>query len=118
MEFRILGPLEVTSGGTVLELGGAKQRALLVVLLLHANEVVPTDRLIDALWEENPPEAAQKSLHVHVSNLRKAIGRERVETKPAGFVLRVREDELDVGRFQRLREQGMPADALALWRGL
>ena len=89
MEFRILGPLEVISDGQIVELGGAKQRALLAVLLLNANEVVSLDRLIDALWENDPPENAQNALQVHVFGLRKLIGRERLETvRGAGYRLR------------------------------
>jgi DNA-binding SARP family transcriptional activator/class 3 adenylate cyclase len=117
MEFRILGPLEVTDNGRALQLGGAKQRALLAVLLLHANKVVPVDRLIDALWEEDPPARSHKALQVHVSGLRKVVGRERLETAPSGYLLRVREDELDLGRFHRLQEEGKLSEALALWRG-
>jgi DNA-binding SARP family transcriptional activator/class 3 adenylate cyclase/tetratricopeptide (TPR) repeat protein len=117
MEFRILGPLEVSSEGRVLDLGGAKQRALLAMLLLDANSVVSKGRLIDALWEDDPPETARKALQVHVSGLRKVLGKERVVTREPGYLLRVEEDELDLARFQRLREQGKPADALALWRG-
>jgi DNA-binding SARP family transcriptional activator len=117
MEFRILGPLEVISDGQIVELGGAKQRALLAVLLLNANEVVSLDRLIDALWEDDPPERAQKALQVLVSGLRKLVGRERLETRPPGYVLRVRDGELDFGRFRRLQEEGKLSEALALWRG-
>jgi DNA-binding SARP family transcriptional activator len=117
MEFRILGPLEAISDGRALELGGAKQRALLVMLLLHANEVVSQDRLIDALWEDGASEAAHKSLHAYVSGLRKLIGKERVQTKSPGYLLRVEAGELDLERFRRLREQGSLAEALALWRG-
>jgi YVTN family beta-propeller protein len=116
MEFRILGPLEVLEDGRQVDLGGAKQRALLAILLLHANEVVSTDRLIDALWEEEPPETAQKALQVYVSHLRKALGRERVETKAPGYRLRAAEDEFDLERFQILAETD-PREALALWRG-
>jgi DNA-binding SARP family transcriptional activator/class 3 adenylate cyclase len=117
MEFRILGPLEAISDGQALELGGAKQRALLAVLLLRANEVVSQDRLIDALWEDGAPEAAHKSLHVHVFGLRKLLGKERVQTKSPGYLLRVEDDEFDLERFRRLREQGSFSEALALWRG-
>ena len=78
MEFRILGPLEVLSDGQALDLGGAKQRALLAVLLLDANNVVSTDRLIHALWEDEPPETAPKALQVYVSGLRKLVGKERL----------------------------------------
>jgi DNA-binding SARP family transcriptional activator len=67
MEFRILGPLEAIEDGCGLDLGALKQRALIAVLLLEANRVVPTDRLIDALWEDEPPETAQKALQVYVS---------------------------------------------------
>ncbi len=117
MEFRILGPLEAASGGEVLELGGAKQRALLAVLLLHANQVVSQDLLIDALWENDPPEAAHKALHVYVFGLRKLLGKERLQTRAPGYRLRVQGDELDLERFRRLRDQGSFAEALALWRG-
>ena len=117
MEFRILGPLEVLENGRRLELGGAKQRALLAVLLLHANEVVSTDRLIDALWEEDAPETGRKALQVYVSQLRKVLGKERIATRPPGYRLGVEPDELDLARFQRLLEEGHPGEALSLWRG-
>jgi DNA-binding SARP family transcriptional activator len=117
MEFRILGPLEIHSDGQALDLGGTKQRSLLAVLLLHANQVVSQDRLVDALWESDPPETAHKALQVHVSGLRKLLGKERLETRPPGYLLRVADDELDLERFRQLREQGMLAEALALWRG-
>jgi predicted ATPase/class 3 adenylate cyclase len=117
MEFRVLGPLEVSSEGRLLDLGGAKQRALLAMLLLDANNVVSTDRLTAGLWEDDPPETAQKALQVHVSGLRKVLGKERVVTKEPGYLLRLEAGELDLASFQRLREQGKPADALALWRG-
>src|ERR687887_44951 len=116
MEFRVLGPLEVLEDGRQIEIGGAKQRALLAILLLHANEVVSTDRLIDALWEEAPPETAQKALQVYISQLRKTLGKERLETKAPGYRLRIAQDELDLARFQRLAEEH-PREALALWRG-
>ena len=112
MEFGILGPLEVVEDFKQLDLGGAKQRALLAVLLLHPNEIVPTDRIIDALWEDEPPETARKTLQVYVSRLRKALGKERLETKVPGYRLRVAEDELDLERFQRLAESE-PREALA-----
>src|SRR5919197_2097966 len=117
MEFRVLGPLEVLDDGRVLELGGQKQRTLLAVLLLHANEVVSQDRLIDALWEERPPETAQKALQVYVSQLRKTLGRDRVLTKAPGYLLSVKEGELDLDRFRALVETGELEKALALWRG-
>jgi DNA-binding SARP family transcriptional activator len=70
MEFKILGPLEVHEGERLLALAGQKQRLLLGVLLLHANEVVSSDQLIDALWGASPPETARKALQMHVSQLR------------------------------------------------
>ena len=118
MEFRILGPLEVTADGRALDLGGHKQRALLALLLLQANRVVSSDRLIEALWEEEPPGTAPKALQVHVSQLRKLLGRERLETRAPGYLLRVEPDELDLARFERLQRGGDGStDALALWRG-
>ena len=116
-------------------LGGAKQRALLAVLLLRANEVVSIDRLIDELWGDEPPPTAAKVVQVYVSQLRKALaqaGREPViVTRPPGYVARVEPDELDVARFEReldrarrARSAGNPEEAarllrkaLALWRG-
>ena len=68
MEFRILGPLEAWDDGRELSLGGPKPRALLAVLLLHANEIVPADRLIDEIWGEESPEDAAAALRVNVSN--------------------------------------------------
>ena len=120
MEFRILGPLEVVEDGRPVELGGQKQRALLALLLLEANRVVSRDRLIDALWEDDPPETALKALQVHVSNLRKQLGRDRIVTKPPGYAIRVEPGELDLESFERLAAEegpGQLAEALALWRG-
>jgi eukaryotic-like serine/threonine-protein kinase len=117
MEFRILGPLEVLEREEPIELGGPKQRALLAALLLEANKVVPSERLIDALWEEEPPETAQKALQIYVSQLRKLLGRERVWTKAPGYLLRVEGLELDRDRFDELRSEGKLGEALALWRG-
>ena len=73
MEFRILGPLEVLEEGRSLPLGGPRQRAVLAVLLLHANEVVSSERLIDELWGEEPPKTADATLRVYVSQLRKTL---------------------------------------------
>jgi DNA-binding SARP family transcriptional activator len=127
VEFRILGPLEVVDEGHPVRLGGRNQRALLALLLLNAGEVVSTDRLIDALWGENPPRTAQTSLQNAVSQLRKALGTERLATKPPGYVLRLADDELDVEQARlliseaRTREAEDRArllrEAEALWRG-
>ncbi len=117
MEFRILGPLEVFEDGAALDLGAQKHRALLAVLVIHANEVVSTDRLVDALWEDAPPERAQKALQVYVSQLRKLVGRERLLTKAPGYLLQVAPGEIDVAHFERLIDDGKAKEALALWRG-
>ena len=74
MEFRILGPLEVAEGGRPVPLGGGKQRSLLALLLLHANEVVSSEQLVHELWGERPPATAAKSVQVYVSSLRKVLG--------------------------------------------
>jgi DNA-binding SARP family transcriptional activator len=125
MEFRILGPLEARRDGVPLALGGTKQRALLAVFLLHANEVVSTERLIDALWEK-PPAKAVKAVQAYVSRLRKALGGGSPRSRPPGYVLELEPDQLDLGRFRRLVEEAQrePAgaadtlgEALALWRG-
>lgn len=128
MEFRVLGPLEVASGGSVLACGGPKQRALLAFLLLRANEAVGRDRLIEALWGEAPPGNAANALQVHVHGLRKLLGRERLETRGSAYALRVEPGELDLERFEELTRQARAVEdpaarldligpALALWRG-
>jgi predicted ATPase/DNA-binding SARP family transcriptional activator len=101
----------------VISLGRGRQRALLGVLLLHANEVVAQDRLVDWLWGESPPRTALTALHGHVSRLRGLLGAERLETRPPGYVLRLAPGELDLHRFERLVEQERYPEALALWRG-
>jgi DNA-binding SARP family transcriptional activator/nucleotide-binding universal stress UspA family protein len=120
VEFRVLGPLEVLEDGRSLPLGGARQRALLAILLTHANEVVSTDRLIDQLWGGRPPNAALNTIQQYVSQLRKLLGAERIETRPPGYAIRLAPDELDLERFERLVEQGDAEalyEALSLWRG-
>ncbi len=117
MEFRILGPLEVLHDGRQVDLGGAKQRALLAMLLLHPNEVVSSDRLIDALWEDDAPETGRKALQVYVSQLRKALGKERIATRSPGYRIQVEAEELDLIRFERLVAAGQAREALSLWRG-
>jgi DNA-binding SARP family transcriptional activator len=134
MEFRILGPLEALDEGRVVRLGGSRQRALLAVLLLHANEVVSSDRLTDELWSGATPKDAAKALSVAVARLRKALEPATGEreplivTRPPGYELRIAPDQLDLHRFNELvaeaRGTARPAtaaaklrDALALWRG-
>jgi DNA-binding SARP family transcriptional activator len=115
--FRILGPLEVSEGGRPVDVTGGKQRALLAMLLLNANRVVSVERLVDGLWDDDPPETAPKAVQVYVSQLRKLLGHDRVVTKTPGYVLNVDEDELDVDRFRRLAERRSFREALELWRG-
>jgi DNA-binding SARP family transcriptional activator len=139
MEFRVLGPLEVWEGDRLLMLGSPKQRTLLAVLLLHANDVVSTDQLINELWGERPPSTAANLLQCHVYQLRKALGWARgaqaaeplLVTRPPGYLLRVEPDQIDLYRFERLVSEGGQAlaeqdcagaserlhTALALWRG-
>src|SRR6266700_1264815 len=102
MDFRILGPLEVIEDGQVLDLGGEKEGGLLAALLLHAHEAVSSDRLIEAISPERPPDTAAKALQVYVSQLRKPLGRRRVETKAPGYLLSVGETELDLDHCRRL----------------
>jgi DNA-binding SARP family transcriptional activator len=127
MEFRLLGPLEVAARGRPLGLGALKQRSLLAVLLLHANEVLSIDRLIAALWGETPPATAAKSIQIYVWGLRKELGPDRLVTRSPGYVLHVEPSELDSDCFERLVGQARAAapataaeklrEALALWRG-
>jgi predicted ATPase/DNA-binding SARP family transcriptional activator len=128
MQYRILGPLEVADGDSLISLAGA-QRSLLGLLLLSANEVVSADRLIEELWGEEVPESGRTALQVRVSQLRKALGGagERIATRTPGYVLRVDSDELDLYCFERLVSEADGAEpaeaaaklreALGLWRG-
>jgi DNA-binding SARP family transcriptional activator len=117
VEFRVLGPLEVVEDDRPVALPGAKQRALVALLCLRANEAVPTGSLIDALWEDEPPEKAQTALQYHVSQVRKLLGPGRIETRPGGYALRLGGEELDLARFERLVALARLPEALALWRG-
>jgi DNA-binding SARP family transcriptional activator/ABC-type branched-subunit amino acid transport system substrate-binding protein/streptogramin lyase len=133
MEARILGPLEMYVEGQRIEIRGGKQRELLAVLLVHANEVVSPDRLIDDLWGASPPPTAAKTLQAHVSRLRTALGSssDSLETHGHGYRLRLEPGELDADTFRGSLEEGRKAlargdaavaadtlrEALALWRG-
>jgi YVTN family beta-propeller protein len=131
VEFAVLGRLEVRIDGEAAPLGGPKQRALLALLLLNANEVVSRDRLVDALWGERAPASAQRSLDSYVSRLRTLLGADRIERRPPGYLIQVAPGELDLERFEGLLEDGRAAaaagdattaserlrEALSLWRG-
>ena len=125
MEFRLLGPLGVWVDGRPVELR-AKERTLLAVLLLHRNETVSSERLIDELWGDSPPTTAQKLLATYVWQLRKALG-DLIVTRPPGYAAVVAREQLDTARFEALLARARderPAEAaatlreaLALWRG-
>jgi len=144
VHFRILGPLEVEDGPQSLRLTGHQQRALLALLLLRANEVVPVDEIVENLWGAEPPASATRSVHALVSKLRRRLDGEAaadaneetgengvILTRPHGYVLTVADGELDLHRFESLVEHGREAlaagapaeaagrlrEALALWRG-
>ncbi len=139
MDFRILGPTEVTNDGRPLALGGPRQRALLGMLLLHANEVVSSDRLVDELWTDQRRGDGAKALQVAVSRLRKALqpglGRgatnDLIATRPPGYELCIAPERVDAKHFEALLDEGRRAleagdpraarskldDALRLWRG-
>jgi DNA-binding SARP family transcriptional activator len=127
MEFRVLGPLEVRDGTRTVPIGGPKPRALLGVLLLHANRVVPTTRLVDELWGERPPARAQKLVQGYVHALRKQLGDSVLVTQAPGYLLRLGPHALDLDDFQRMTERAREVEAeeavelrqqaLALWRG-
>jgi DNA-binding SARP family transcriptional activator len=131
VEFRIFGPLEVRRDGQPVSIAGAKERALLAILLLRANEPVPLDRLVDELWGEAPPPTARKSVQVRVAALRRVLPADVLLTRGASYLVRVERDQLDLHRFERLVGDGrrLLADgyaegaaatlreALALWRG-
>lgn len=130
LEFRLLGPLEALAGSTPIALG-VKQRMLLALLLLRANEVVSRDRLIDELWGDQPPDAAPNALAALVARLRRALPAEVLLTGPGGYELRIERQAVDLHRFEVLVEEGReslaagdPARAaeqlrlaLSIWRG-
>src|SRR3954468_15267382 len=132
MRFCLLGPLEVLDeSGQRIAAGGTKQRAVLALLLVHANEVISSDRLIDALWGDAVPANAATLVQQHVSRLRKLLGREAIETVAPGYRMVVDGDLIDAHRFERdlaeaarLRQAGHADEAIArleaalgAWRG-
>jgi predicted ATPase/DNA-binding SARP family transcriptional activator len=130
-EFRLLGPLEVYKDGAAVPLGGVQQRALLALLLLAANQAVPRERVVDALWGERPPASAINSVQVQVHGLRRLLGAPRIGTRGSAYVLLADPGEVDVVRFRRAVGEGRSAlaasdptralprleEALSLWRG-
>jgi predicted ATPase len=136
MQFRILGPLQVLSAGHPIDPGAPKQRALLAFLLINDNQVLSADRILEEVWAGDPPAGGPKTLQVHISKLRKALGRNGtsgrgpLRTEGAGYVLEVGPDDLDAALFERLWRRARAdlesspshaaADlrrALGLWRG-
>lgn len=127
LEFRVLGPLEVRRNGDVIPIPAPKQRALLGVLLLHANEPVAQDELIDLLWGDDAPPSARASLQNQIHAIRRVLGAEVVERHPAGYVVHVEPGRLDLERFEQLVVEARRSEpheraarlreALACWRG-
>jgi WD40 repeat protein/DNA-binding SARP family transcriptional activator len=130
MQFRVLGPLEVDAGGGAIPLGGPKQRAVLAHLLLRANQLVPAETLVDEIWGDESPQQARNIIQTYVSHLRKALGRDRIQSHAPGYRLLLDPSELDATRFDALMRAARKAlpvdpdvavaavdDALAIWRG-
>jgi DNA-binding SARP family transcriptional activator len=139
MQFRLLGPLEVWDSDERIDLGGARQRALLALLLLNANRTVRRTQVINWLWDMEPPRTAENLVQEYVSRLRRALhprrtaepSSQRLRTQASGYVLEVAPDELDLHHFERLVDQAHQEiaahdlelatatlqQALGLWRG-
>lgn len=139
MDFRVLGPLQVADGARTVGLGGPMQRAVLALLVLDPNRVVSVERLIDGLWDDDPPARATGTVQAYVSNLRRVLEPERRPGEPPrvlasrapGYVLQVDADDVDWVRFERLFHRARQArgtgdlstadamlvEARALWRG-
>lgn len=111
MEFRILGPLEVRDGDRAIPIGTGRQRALLALLILNANETVSTDRIVDELWGERAPRTAQKVIQNQVSRLRRALVDGLLVTRGSGYALELAHGQRDLDRFEQLLEQGAEASA-------
>jgi predicted ATPase/DNA-binding SARP family transcriptional activator len=127
----VLGPLEVRDDGHVVDISGAKQRAVVAILATNAGRVVSGDRLIEELWGDDAPVDAANALQHHISRLRRVLGPERLVARPPGYVLELDEDAVDAIAFERLTAEGRAAlragdqhradetlrEALSLWRG-
>jgi DNA-binding SARP family transcriptional activator len=135
IDYRLFGPLEVTAGGRALDVGGQKQRALLAILLLHANQLVPRHVLIEQLWGEHPPAGPDHAVGVYIWRLRKTLdpvaASSCVLTRPGGYLLQAAPEQVDLARFESLARDGERSlaagqadraaaqlrEALVLWRG-
>src|SRR6516162_11367154 len=131
MQVRILGPFQLEEGGRRITIGGLRQRAVLAGLVLHANEVVPSEQLLVELWGEDSPPGAANALQAAISRVRRALPPGRLITKAPGYLLRIFPEELDVSQFEQLVSEGREAlaagaaeqaartlrQALSLWRG-
>jgi DNA-binding SARP family transcriptional activator len=131
LDFGVLGPLAVRQGGNPVPVGGMRQRAVLALLLVHANETLSVDRMVGEIWGPSPPATATKILRNSVSQLRSLFDEELVVTHPGGYELRIDPDRVDANRFERLVREGRHAlaagqaelgaaklrEGLALWRG-
>src|ERR1700674_3817211 len=112
MELRVLAALQVVDGGRVVPVNGSKQRALLALLLLNAGRVISSDRLLDELWGDEPPESGATAVPGRVSPLRKALGDggSAIKTRPPGYVIELRPEQLDLHTFERLVGQAEGAE--------
>lgn len=127
-DFRLLGPLDATEGGELIDLPAGMPRALLARLLLDASRVVSVEAIVDALWGQQPPASAHKLVQIYISQLRKSLGRECIETRSPGYRVLATPGEHDLAQFEELTEQAraetdagrrraLLEQALLLWRG-
>jgi DNA-binding SARP family transcriptional activator len=131
MRVRILGPFHLEDGGRPITIGGVRQRAVLADLVLHANEVVPSEQILVELWGEDSPPSAANALQAAISRLRRVLPAGRLVTTSPGYMLRVFPAELDAAQFEQLMFEGRDAltagtaaeavqlldQAMTLWRG-
>jgi DNA-binding SARP family transcriptional activator len=131
VEFRLLGPVEAVIGGKPIAIGAARQEIVLAQLLLELDHVVSVDRLIDALWPDEPPRTAKSQVQITISALRQLLGADVIVTRPPGYLITVPPDALDLTRYEKLTASASRAaaeqrphdalhdlrEALALWRG-